>query len=288
MTFIVKLGAGLLLLAILVGTVTSYLQRRLMYYPDTRRFTPDGVGLKDVAEVEYPAADGHKGLAWFGAAKPGRPTILYFHGNAGGLEARSERIRKYMARGYGMFMMTYRGFSGRDGEPSEKANVADALLAYEALRARGVGATGIVLYGESLGSGVAVQVAAEKPVGGVILDAPYTSMVDLAELHYPYLPSRYVMTERYDTRAYVGRIRAPLLVIHGERDDIIPVEMGREIFRLSAEPKKLVTLPGAGHSDHYMFGSYDAIYDWLDKLDRPQASGDAAAPGSISPRVARS
>lgn len=264
MSLLLKLIAGLVLLALVAALATSYLQRWLMYFPDPRRVTPDSAGLAGVVEVEFPASDGLTGLAWYATAKAGQPTILYFHGNAGSLETRTERIRKYMARGFGMFMMTYRGFGGRAGEPSERANVTDAIKAYEALVARGVSPVDIVLYGESLGSGVAVQVAAAKAVGGVVLDAPYTSMVDLAEMHYPYLPSRYVMTERYDTRSRIVSVTAPLLIVHGESDDIIPVGMGREVFRLANEPKRIVTFPGAGHSDHYMFGSYEAIFAWLD------------------------
>ena len=108
-------------------------------------------------------------------ARPGQPTLLYFHGNAGSLAFRSERIRHYQARGRGVFMMSYRGYSGSTGSPSESANVADALLAYTFLVDAGVAARDIILYGESLGTGVAVQVAAQKPVAGVVLDAPYTS-----------------------------------------------------------------------------------------------------------------
>ncbi len=145
------------------------------------------------------------------------------------MTTRSERIRKYMAHGYGVVMMTYRGFGGSGGRPSEEANVSDALDVYEAVRASGIPAAAIVVYGESLGSGVAVQLAAQKEVGGLILDAPYTSIVDLAALHYPHLPARWLMTDRYETLKVAGKVTAPALIVHGEADDIIPVSMSAAV-----------------------------------------------------------
>lgn len=255
----------------LLAAIVPGLQRRLMYFPDKTYFTPKSAGLAsgvDERVIETP--DGARVLAWYAKAKPGLPTLLYFHGNAGSLETRIERIRKYMARGLGVFMMTYRGFGGSTGHPSEAANVADAKLAYDMLVASGVDPSDIIIYGESLGTGVAVQVAAVKTVAGLVLDAPYTSMVDLAALHYPYIPGRWFMTDRYDTRTHIKDVRVPLLILHGEQDDIVPVTMGREIFDLAGPPKVIRTFQGAGHADHYLFGSYDALYKWIDELRRGQ------------------
>lgn len=250
----------------LLAAIVPILQRKLMYFPDPTYYTPAQAGLADVSERVIETADKARVLAWFARAKPERPTLLYFHGNAGGLETRNERIRKYMARGLGVFMMTYRGFGGSSGTPSETANVSDGLLAYDALVAAGVAASDILVYGESLGTGVAVQVAAARPVGGLVLDAPYTSMVDLAALHYPLIPGRWFMTDRYETRRHIAGVTAPLLILHGEADTIIPVEMGRAVFDLAAAPKVIKTFPGAGHSDHYLYGSYEALYAWIAQL----------------------
>jgi hypothetical protein len=245
---------------------TYYLQRKLLYFPDTRRIPPASLGLSGVSELEIETPDGARVIAWHGAAKPGQPTLLYFHGNGGSLVNRSERIAKYLLRGRGILMMTYRGYGGSTGAPSEARNVADAKLAYARLRSMGVAAEDIVVYGESLGSGVAVQVAAEFDVGGIVLDAPYTSIVDMAERVYPFLPSRWLMSDRYETMRYIGRLRAPLLVVHGEADQLIPVEMGRRVAAAAPGPAEIVTLPGAGHSDHHLYGSYEAINAWIDRL----------------------
>lgn len=264
LVFILMGGAALAMG--LLALIVPVLQQKLMYFPDQRYFTPGQAGLVGVTERVIETADGARVFAWYAPARPGSPTILYFHGNAGALEARSERIRKYMARGLGVFMMTYRGFGGSSGKPSEAANVADALQAYDSLVALGVLPADIVVYGESLGTSIAVQVAGARSVAGLVLDAPYTSMVDLAALHHPWIPGRWFMTDRYETRRHIAKITAPLLIMHGERDAIVPVEMGREIFALAQAPKTLRTFPQAGHDDHYKFGSYDVLFAWLADL----------------------
>ena len=210
--------------------------------------------------------DGEHLVTWFAPAAPGRPTILYFHGNAGNLANRSERVRRFLARGWGVLFMSYRGYSGSSGKPSESANVADAKLAYDVLRKAGVAADDIIVYGESLGSGVAVQVAAEKPVGGLVLDAPYTSIVDVAEASYPYLPVRPFIFDRYETMRFLPKVKAPLLVMHGEDDRVIPVEMGKAVYAAANAPKEIATFPRAGHSDHHLHGSYDELFRWVDAL----------------------
>jgi fermentation-respiration switch protein FrsA (DUF1100 family) len=279
--FIWKSALAVIALYGLLVLATYLLQRRLIYFPDTQRISPASVNLPDVEERTLQTPDGEKVLVWYGRAKPGYPTLLYFHGNAGSFEFRQERIRRYMARGIGMYMMTYRGFGGSTGVPSERANVADARLAYDGLRADGVAAEDIIVYGESLGSGIAVQIAAEKPVGGIILDAPYTSLVDVAETVYPYLPARLLMTDRYETLTYIGRVTAPLLILQGERDEIVPISMGRAVFAAANEPKTMKTFPEAGHSDHWNFGSYDAAYAWLDDW---RALQTASSPKAATPR----
>jgi len=269
----ILLTLGVLYAVLLFGA--WLLQRQLMYFPDTVRTPPELFGLSDVEEVTFQTPGGETLVSWWTKAQPGKPTLLYFHGNAGALVTRGERVRKYQDQGFGLFMMTYRGFGGSTGRPSERANVRDAKQAYEVLLSRGVAPDDIVLYGESLGTGVATQVAAEKECAGVILDAPYTTMTDVAALHYPYLPARWLMTDRYRTTAYIKRINAPLLIVHGEDDEVIPVEMGRKLFDLAKEPKQIATFKGAGHADHHAFGSYDVIWQWLKKL--PQARRMKAA-----------
>ncbi len=272
MSLFLKFAAVAGLIYVLIAVAAFVMQRKLMYFPDPERVSPASLGLSGVVERVLQTTDGAELIAWYGPAATGQPTLLYFHGNAGNLASRAERIRKYLAQGVGIFMLSYRGYGGSTGSPSERANVADAKLAYEALLGEGVDPESIIVYGESLGTGVAVQVAAEKPVGGVILDAPYTSIVDVAALAYPFLPVRAFVFDRYDTMRYLGSLKAPLLVIHGEADEVIPVSMGRAVYAAANKPKEIATLPGAGHSDHHLFGSYEAVLRWLELLETSAVS----------------
>jgi len=242
-------------------------QRRLMYFPERERTPPSAAGLSGIAEervLETP--DGERLVAWHAKPAAGQPTILYFHGNAEALVTRAERLRRYNDLGRGVFMLAYRGYGGSTGSPTEGRNVADAMLAFDTLVGEGIAPRDIVVYGESIGTGVATQLAAARMVGGLILDAPYTSTVDVGAGAYPYLPVRMFMLDRYENMRHILGVRAPILIVHGERDTVIPVEMGRQIYAIAPEPKEIATFPGAGHSDHYLFGSYATINGWIDRL----------------------
>lgn len=273
MSFLIKLAAAVLCVYALIIVAAYFGQRRLMYFPDRARTLPAQAGLRDVEERILRAPDGTRIVAWYGKARPGRPTILYFHGNAGGLANRAPRIERFMNEGWGVYMMSYRGYSGGGGSPTEAANVADARLAYGALVQEGVDPGFIVIYGESLGSGVAVRLATERPAAGLILDAPYSSIVDVAAAAYPYLPVRWLLADRYESRKYIAQVHMPLLILHGERDRVIPVAMGRELFALANEPKRMATLADAGHSDIYIDGNpaLAAVKSWIGDLKRPAA-----------------
>jgi uncharacterized protein len=266
-----NLAIFLAVFSAVIVIAAPWLQRRLTYYPDTERVAPAEAGLASVEEIEITTPDGHRLIAWYTKAKAGQPTLLYFHGNAGSLVTRAERIKKYQALGRGMFMLSYRSFGGSSGTPSEKNNIADAKLAYDWLTSKlGVAPNDIILYGESLGSGVATQVAAEKQVAGLILDAPYTSLVDVGRLHYPWLPVDLLAVDRYQTLDFIPKIRAPLFIVHGEQDAVIPVEMGRAVLKAATGPKDMATFPQAGHADHGSFGSFEAINGWIDRLRSQQ------------------
>ena len=242
------------------------LQRELIYVRDAARTAPASVGLPDVAERVLETPDGEKIIAWYGKAKPGQPVILYFHGNGGALEIRRERMRKYLDRGRGMLMMAYRGYSGSTGSPSETSIIADALVAYDALIKDGVAASDIIIYGESLGAAVGIQVAAARPVRAIVLDSPFTSLLERAKLSYPWLPVRLLLKDWYMSSDHIKRVSAPVFVLHGELDEVTPVAMGRALFAKANQPKELATLPGAGHNDHYLFGSFEVINAWIDRV----------------------
>lgn len=270
MQLIMKLAIGLFAFYAVIAVAAFVLQRRLMYFPDPERVSPATFNLQGVKERIIDAPDGARLISWFARPAPGQPTILYFHGNAGNLASRSERVRRYVSRGYGVLFLSYRSYGGSTGSPSERANVADAKLAYDTLIADGIAPDDIIVYGESLGSGVAVQLAADNEIGGLVLDAPYTTIVDVAALAYPYLPVRPFVFDRYETVRYLPRVKAPLLVLHGEADRIIPVAMGKAVYAAANAPKEIVTFPRAGHSDHHVYGSYDELFRWIDAVMKGQ------------------
>lgn len=288
---IALIAVGLYVLLVLA----AYLgQRELMYAPSRERLAPASVGLAGVEERVLTTADGEHVIAWYGGAQPGQPTLLYFHGNGGHLALRAERVRRHLERGRGMFIMSYRGYSGSTGSPTEAANVADARLAYDTLVKEGTRPEDIILYGESLGSSVATQIAVEKPVGGLILDAPFTSAADVGVRLFPFLPVRALMHDRYETIRCIGKVTAPLLVVHGERDALVPVAMGRQVFKAAQAPKEFASIPGAGHDNHHLYGSYDVIDEWIDRLwavrqhrsrPKPAEPHRAAADGGRASRL---
>lgn len=266
MPMLINLAGMSVALYVIVVAAAWLGQRHLMYVPDPTRVPPAATGLRDVREHVLLTGDNVRIVCWRADPQPGRPTILYLHGNAGNLAGRADRFRHYQSRGFGLMMMSWRGYGGSGGSPTEAHNVADAGLAYDTLRAEGVAAGEIVVYGESLGSGVAIQLAGERPVAALVLDAPYTSIVDVALLTYPYLPVRPLLLDRYESDRHIKRVRAPVLVLHGERDRVIPVRMGQAIYDLSPEPKKLALFPTGGHVDLDEHGAVDVVADWLAEI----------------------
>lgn len=269
MSLLLKVAVGLVCAYVLVVLVAHWGQRQLMYFPSPERVRPLQAGITGVEERMLTAPDGVRIIAWYAKAKPGQPTLLYFHGNAGNLAGRVHRMRALMQEGWGVYMLSYRGYSGSGGSPSEKDNVADARLAYGALVLEGVNPQGLVLYGESLGSGIAARLATERPAAGLILEAPYTSILEVAQNAYPFLPVGYLLTDRYESDKVIRQVHMPLLVLHGQLDGVIDVALGRKLFALANEPKQLVVFPEGGHSNLYAPAN-DAIgkiREWLRGLN---------------------
>ncbi|MCA3556082.1 alpha/beta fold hydrolase [Aestuariivirga sp.] len=230
-----------------------YLQQRsLQYHPAHKGTPPQAMGLSGVTEERVKTPDGETIVLWYVPAQPDRPTVLFFHGNAGEIADRTERFAFLQAQGFGVLFVSYRGYGASTGTISEQGLIADALTAYDFLIAKGVSPQQIVLLGESLGTGVAVQLAARKPVAAVALEAPYTATVDIASEIYWWLPVRLLMKDQFRSRDYIGQVKAPLLIHHGDADTIVPVAQGRALFAMANEPKELVIIPG---------GTHDAVFD---------------------------
>lgn len=252
----------------LLAVLLHVCQRRLIYRPDPRRRSPEDAGLAGVETLAIETPDGETVLAWYAGAEPGRPTILYFHGNRGWVELRAERMAEFKSRGFGVMMPSYRGYGGSSGRPSELSNVDDAKTAYGELLARGVKPSNIVVFGESLGTGIATQLATQRPIAGLVLDSPYTSMTDVGALRYPWLPVSWLLVDRYETLRHIPGVKAPVLVLHGANDRLIPAVMGRAVHAAAPDPKALAIFDGAGHLDHSDQGSFYVVADFIEELPK--------------------
>lgn len=240
-----------------------------MFHPSAVHIAPMDIKLFDVQEITLKTPDGEDLVAWHAPPEPGKQTLFYLHGNAGALFQRASRIRLYRAAGYGLFMLAYRGFSGSTGAPSEENIIADAMLAYDFLRRSGVEEADIVVYGESLGTGVAVQLAANRMPGGVVLESPFSSAVDVGTYLYPYLPVRWLLRDRFESIRYIGQVKAPILVLHGEQDNIVPASLGRKLFAAAPPPKMAYFIGDATHYTLYEHGAFNKIRDFLGHILKP-------------------
>lgn len=240
-------------------------QRSFIYFPSSVRPEPRDYGAEDFDVIEYRSADGNVVTGWHRPARFSRPTLVYFHGNAGHIGQRVEKVRAYTEQGYGVFLASYRGYGGNPGRPTEEGVYADARAALDWLAAQGVADQQLFLYGESLGSGVAVQMAIERPIGGLILEAPFSSVADIAQSRYRILPARWLLHDHYDSAAKIAEIDAPLLLVHGDRDFTIPIRFGRRLFDAAVEPKRAFYIPGAGHNDLYDYGMAERVLAFLEQ-----------------------
>lgn len=225
-----------------------YLQQRsFQYFPARTGSPPQAVGLIGVSEERVKTSDGETIVLWYAPARPGKPTVLFLHGNGGEISGRHERFAYLQGQGLGVLFVSYRGYGASTGSISEQGLVTDALTAYDFLRGKGVAPQQIMLLGESLGTGVAIQLAAQKPVAALALEAPYTATVDIAAGIYWWLPVRLLMKDQFRSRDYIAAVKVPLLIQHGDADRVVPVEQGRALFAMANEPKQMVVIPGAGH-----------------------------------------
>jgi uncharacterized protein len=255
-------------------------QRDLMYFPDgLPRVPPSYYAMLDgVQEVSFTTADGVDLAAWHGPAPLNRPTVVMFHGNGGSLRGERYRLKHFKDAQIGVLLLAYRGYSGNGGSPSEQGLYADARAALDWLEHNGVASTSIVLYGISLGTGVATKMAAEREVGAVILESPYTSTVDVAAFRFPIAPVSWLMEDRFESLSRIRTITEPLLVMHGDSDTVIPQRFGRELFDAANEPKQGFWPHGLGHGDIFDNGGFDTALEFIRRtMNVPVETPNAAS-----------
>jgi fermentation-respiration switch protein FrsA (DUF1100 family) len=237
--------------------VLFFAQRALIFpAPQTTRTAPQAAGYPEAEEHALATADGEKVIVWHVPANPGHAVVIYFPGNGDFLAGSVGRFREITSDGTGLVALSYRGYAGSSGRPSEQGLLRDAAAAYAFTSAR-YSADQIVLWGFSLGSGVAVALAADHPVEKIILEAPYTSIADVAASAIPFAPVRWLVRDPFRSDARIARVTAPLLIMHGARDPTISIGFGERLFALAGQPKQLVRFPEAGHNDLDNYGAIE-------------------------------
>jgi fermentation-respiration switch protein FrsA (DUF1100 family) len=240
-------------------------QRALLFpIPQAGRTQPASVGFSQAEEHVLTTADGEKIIVWHVPAQSGHPVVMFFPGNGDFLAGRVDRFRALTADGTGLVALSYRGYAGSTGHPSERGLLLDAAAAYDFAAAR-YSADRIVVWGFSLGSGVAVALAAQRPVGKLVLEAPYTSAADVAAAQFRIVPVRWLMKDQFHSDERIAGVTAPLLIMHGGRDPVISISFSERLFALAREPKQFVRFPEGGHDDLDTYGATETVRQFINR-----------------------
>jgi fermentation-respiration switch protein FrsA (DUF1100 family) len=247
---------GLAAAAYVIAVAALYIfQRDFLYHPPQDfRTAPAAAGLPEAEEAVLTTQDGEKVIAWYVPPRDGKRVVIFFHGNGDTLALRVPRLRAVIADGTGLVAVSFRGYAGSSGHPTEPGLILDAQAAYDFAVAR-FPPERIVVWGFSLGTGPAVALAAERPIGKLILEAPYTSTVDIGASDLPFIPVRLLMIDQFHSDQRIAKVHVPLLIMHGGQDPGINIRFGRRLFALANEPKRFIEFPEGGHENLDDFGA---------------------------------
>lgn len=225
-------------------------QRQLIYVPAVHVNSPESYGLNGFADITLKNIDGIHIQVWYHEARTNYPTIIHFHGNAGNLSHRAKFFSLLSEAGFGVLGLDYRGYGNSEGSPSEEGFYQDARATINyAIKTLSLPPGRIIIYGESIGTGVAVQMATEYKIAALVLQSPFTSMEAAATYHYSWLPVNILLKDRFDSLSKITNINVPILFFHGNEDIIVPIEQGKELFARANEPKQAFYFPGINHND---------------------------------------
>jgi len=256
-SWIKPVGSGLVLLVFVI-VLFRFLENTLIFYPDRDLVaSPRDIGLT-YEDAWIITSDEIKIHGWFlPSARPETPPapyLLFLHGNAGNISHRLDNLAGLTKAGLAVLIIDYRGYGRSEGRPSEKGTYLDAQAAYQYLRRKiGVDPDQIVIFGRSLGGAVAVDLAVKAPARALILESAFTSIRDMARVHFPFLPG-FLVSDMYESEKKIGRITTPTLFVHGEEDDLVPIAQGRRLFQAHPGPKEFFAIPRAAHNDTFLVG----------------------------------
>ena len=240
---LMKMNYITLILSVFIATYlfilifTYIFQRNLLYHPGENNYFGDQLHVS-IKKVKIKTQDNIELIAWYHKKDITKyKTILFLHGNAGSLENRIHKINHFKDMSINFLIIAWRGFSGNEGKPTEKGLYEDARSAVRWLNAEGIDEKNMVIYGESLGTAVTTEIAQNRNFAGIILESPFTSMIDAGKDKYSYLPVRFLLKDKYESNKKIKNIKSPILIMHGKVDNIVPYHMGKKMYELANEPK---------------------------------------------------
>ena len=244
-----------------------FYQRNLLYLPNENNYSGDKISV-DINKVKIQTSDNIELLGWYHEKNlKDYKTLVYFHGNAGSLENRIHKINHFKEIKINFLLLSWRGFSGNKGTPSEAGLYEDARTAIRWLKSKGIKENDIIIYGESLGTGVATEIGQGKKFAGIILESPFTSMIDAGKEKYPFLPIRFLLKDKYESNKKIKNIKSPILVMHGKVDKIVPFYMGKKIYDLANDPKYSYFTEYDNHMMEYDKNLLKALKKFIDSLN---------------------
>jgi len=245
MNYLIILLLTFVIIYFLIVVLTYIFQRNLLYHPKENNYHGDKLLVK-IDKIKIKTRDNIELISWYhNKDSANYKTVLFLHGNAGSLENRIHKINHFKNMNVNFLIVAWRGFSGNKGKPTEKGLYEDARSAINWLNLKGVNEKNIIIYGESLGTGVAVEIAQNKNFAGIILESPFTSMINAGKDKYPFLPVKILLKDKYESEKKIKNIKSPILIMHGKVDNIVPFYMGEKMYELANEPK------------HSYFSEYD-------------------------------
>lgn len=265
--FIASIFSLLILLYLVANIFLFVFQRSLLYHPAKGYLLPSDYGLDKMELVDFKTNDGVKLKSWL-FKTDSEKVILYLHGNAGNLSDRAIKFNKFSTLGHSMLMLSWRGYGESEGSPSEEGLYEDARAAIKYLETIGYSENSIIIYGESLGTGVATKMATQFTIDRLILEAPYTSITNRAAQLYPYFPVRLLLRDKFSSIDRVQNITVPILFFHGENDETMPASNSQELYDKANEPKKLVIYENVGHTDFDLDELYKLIKGFIDEPNK--------------------
>ncbi len=246
---------SLIIIYIFFGLLLFLFQRRIVFNVSGKSLSPYSFGLKDTSEVKIVTKDGIKLLAWYSAPQTNKPTLLYFHGNSFDIGERAYRIKKYIDEGWGILLLAWRGYSGNAGKPTEKNLYIDAESSLEWIANQTtIKKNSLVVYGESLGAAIAIEMGTRYEFKSIVLEAPFTSIYDIALKRYKIFPFKFLVLDKFDNFGKINKIKSPILIISGTKDEIVPHNHSIKLFKESSFPKDCLFVDDAMHNNLYDFG----------------------------------